>query len=214
MVLESKKVGTTIELMFACFRNYANCDHDGQKSGNGLLLQKSQWHSDPNELQTFMDTCNATGGTHWEEAVEVGLQFANREAERISSETPLAQVILIGDAAPNTRSQVTAGREKYGEPYWKKSDFAESTYWETEVTRLAAKKIPVHTFHVAESAGASFKEIATRGGGEHSFLDVNANGKGAEHLTNVVCERILDGCDANGGVLVAAYRAAYPKGYL
>jgi hypothetical protein len=136
-ILEDAGVGATVELQFVCFRNYANCDHDGTKSGHGLLLQKSQWQSDSNDLQTFMGSIRASGGTHWEEAVEVALQHANTEAERIKSDTPLTQVILIGDAAPNTRSQVSAGRSRYGESYWQQSkEFAKSTYWETEVDKL------------------------------------------------------------------------------
>jgi len=213
--LEKENVKATIELMFVCFRNYANCDHDGTKSAYGRLLQKSQWHTDPTELKKFMGTIEPNGGTHWEEAVEVGLQYANREAELRQSEVPLKQVILIGDAAPNTKAQVGAGRSKYGESYWRKSEFAEETFWETEVEGLAKKKIPVHTFHVCSSAGPSFKEIAERTQGKHSFLDVQSS-SGAEYLTRFVLEQILfdAGGEEKGHELIAAYKEAYPKGYV
>ena len=214
-ILLEKDVGATIELMFVCFRNYANCDHDGSKSAYGRLLEKSQWHTDPTELGRFVGSIEPNGGTHWEEAVEVGLQHANREAERLQSEVPLKQVILIGDAAPNTKVQVDAGRSKYGESYWRNSEFAEATYWETEVEGLAEKNIPVHTFHVCSSAGPSFKKIAEKTQGQHGFLDVNST-QGAALLTDVVTMQILKdaGGEEMGDILVAAYKKAYTKGYV
>jgi hypothetical protein len=53
-------------------------------------------------LTIFAFLVNSTG-THWEEAVEVALQYANLEHVR----NPIAQAILIGDAAPNTQAQVS-----------------------------------------------------------------------------------------------------------
>jgi len=46
--------------------------------------------------------CVLLTGTHEEEAIEVALQYANLEHGR----NPISQIILIGDAPPNTPPQV------------------------------------------------------------------------------------------------------------
>lgn len=53
-----------------------------------MWMQVSPWESDAGRLQTFLNRISASGGTHWQEAVEIALQHANEENEK----DPLAQV--------------------------------------------------------------------------------------------------------------------------
>jgi hypothetical protein len=63
-----------------------------------------------------MDTIRPEGG--WgNEAVEIGLQYANREYDK----DPLQQVILIGDAQANAEAEVRNKRLDKGETYWAQS---------------------------------------------------------------------------------------------
>ncbi len=45
-------------------------------------------------------------------------------------------------------------------------------YWETELNKLKAHKIPVNAFYVATSAKSSFEDIANRTGGSSQYLDL------------------------------------------
>jgi hypothetical protein len=212
-VLKDHGLEVMIEMQFVCYRNCHNCGHDSQHDPYGRILEISQWSSNPQDLKVFMTPIEANGGIGGEESIEIAFQHVNNEAlELEESETPVKQVILIGDAAPSTQEQVTERRENFGIAYW--DAFAEETYWETEVAKLQQKSIPVHAFYLKERAEASFRDIAGRTGGESHPLDVDSDA-GAEDLTNVVTERILEEADKDmGGALVLAYRKAYPKGYL
>ncbi len=99
--LKAAKVDAAFELQFTTFRNY-DCEP-------AQLLCCSQWAKSPDQLQLFLQNVAAFGGdaarfvfdlfvgiywlqslidhfllgnpagTHWEEAVEVALQYANSE---------------------------------------------------------------------------------------------------------------------------------------
>ena len=202
-VLVAKGVNAPFEIQFATYRDY-NCEFTD-------LLEHSPWESRPDELRAFMARSHAFGG--WcgsiDEAVEVGLHYANELAEE---EDGLTQVILVGDAPANTRQEVITGREMHGEFYWAKTPFATPVFTDEEAEKLGRADIPVHCFYVAEAAKDSFQEIASATGGECYLLDVNSE-EGAALLTDVVSESILN--TVGGADLVNAYRSKFNRpGYV
>ncbi|MBX9585798.1 MAG: hypothetical protein K2X50_00940 [Gammaproteobacteria bacterium] len=189
------------ELQFSVYRNYS--------SGNDLLLQTSTWETKPSNLRAFMDRIQPEGG-QGNEAIEIGLWHASEEARN----GEITQVILIGDANPNTAQDVTIKRGGKGEAYWRQTKFAAPTFYMNELQVLKANEIPVHSFYVARSAESSFRQIAQETGGRSEFLDVNSP-DGAAMLTNLVTEEILRsvGGDNRGDDLVQAYRAKFARSY-
>ncbi|CAF3619174.1 unnamed protein product [Rotaria sp. Silwood1] len=156
-----------------------------------------------------MSTIAAEGGLG-NEAIEIGLQYANKENEREN----ITQVILIGDAPPNTKTEVNDKRKCHGEDYWKKTKFAQPTYYKNELEKLIRDKVPVHAFFVAKRAEQSFKEIANLTGGRCQLLDINSSA-GSQLLTDLVTEEILRNVGGNsiGNALVEAYRNKFGKSY-
>ena len=94
-----------------------------------------------------MNLITAKGGYGSREAVEIALWHAKKEAEATDG-FPLNQVIIIGDAAPNTKEEVTEKRLRRGEDYWKTTKFAKPVYYENEVAELKRKKIKLSSFYV------------------------------------------------------------------
>lgn len=202
-ILDEKGIASAFELQFVVYRNY-DCAIE-------YLLQASPWESKPENLRQFMDGISAHGGTWWEEAIEAGLAHVNAEA---NSSLGVSQVILIGDAAPNSIDQVRAGRAKRGEAYWSATPFSTATHYTTELERIKDKSIPVHAFYVVEGAKAAFQEIASHTNGRSEFLDIDSPA-GAEKLTDVVTEAVLRNVGGSmGDTLVDAYRARFGRGYV
>lgn len=189
----------SFQIQFVVYRNY--------NSKEDMILQASPWESKPDNLRTFMNNIKATGG--WgNEAIEIGLSYVNRELQR----EPVTQVILIGDAPPNTRDEVKSKREQLGEDYWKNTKFANATYYEQELEELVSNKIPIHGFFVHTRAEESFNEIATKSSGRSAMLDINSS-SGSEILTDLITEEILRniGGSQNGDTFVKAYRSKYKR---
>lgn len=190
------------QIQFAVYRNYSNKEWS--------LLQSSLWETKPDNLRAFMERIPASGGLG-NEAVEIGLWHANQENEK----EKISQVILIGDAPPNTDQEVTQKRAHHlGEAYWQTTKFKSKTYCNTELAKLKENKIPVHAFHVNEFAGAKFKEIASETGGRSEMLDINS-AEGAEMLTDLVTEEVLNSVgkssNRDGKALVDTYRIKFKK---
>ncbi|CAF3762063.1 unnamed protein product, partial [Rotaria sp. Silwood1] len=140
----------SFEIQFVVYRNY--CCQENK------ILQHSPWETKPDNLRAFMNTINVEGGLG-NEAIEIGLWHANKEHER----EDITQVILIGDAPPNTKTEVTDKRRHKGEDYWKTTKFfARPTYCEDELAKLISKKIPVHAFYVDNRAQQAFQQIASQ----------------------------------------------------
>ncbi|CAF1389902.1 unnamed protein product [Rotaria sordida] len=191
----------SFEIQFVVYRNY--------NSREDKILQSSPWETKSDNLRVFMNTIDAEGG--WSnEAIEIGLWHANKENERDN----ITQVILIGDAPPNTKAEVNDKRRKFGEDYWKKTKFAQATYYEDELAKLISNKIPIHAFYVDSRAEQSFKQIANRTGGRCELLDINSP-SGSKMLTDLVTEEILRnvGGSSKGNALVEAYRNKFGKSY-
>ncbi|CAF4678093.1 unnamed protein product [Rotaria sp. Silwood2] len=189
----------SFQIQFAVYRNY--------NSKEDKILQSSPWETKPDNLRAFMNTIEVEGGLD-NEAVEIGLWHTNQENIR---ET-ITQVILIGDAPPNTRNEVKIKRKQFGEQYWLGTKFQQETYYENELEHLKISKIPVHAFYVEHRAKSVFQKIAQNTGGRCEMLDINSSA-GAKMLTDLVTEEILNniGGSVKGDVLVKAYREKYSK---
>jgi len=189
-ILKKNNISKGFEMQFAVYRNY-NCKED-------KILETSAWESKPENLRSFMDTIQTSGG--WgNEAVEIGLWYVNY--------LDASQVILIGDAPPNTPKQVTEKRKRLGEDYWLKTLYGAHT---TTNVELAKFRIPVHAFYVHKNAEVEFKKIADATGGYCANLDVNDE-ISVHRITNLVTESILKniGGDEKGDTLIKAYRDSF-----
>ena len=190
----------SFQVLFAVYRNY-NSDKEA-------ILQASPWESKPDNLRSFMLKIGPEGG--WgREAVEVGLGFANHEA----IEAGICQVILIGDAPPNTEEDVKIKRMEKGENYWKDTKYSNPTFYRTEIKTLQEKCIPVHAFYVNDFAKGVFEEIASSTKGQCAFLDIHS-ASGADMLTDVVTIEILRSVGQQKGsadALVQSYKQKYSR---
>ncbi len=162
-----------LQMQFGVYRNYG-CDEDS-------ILQYSSWESKPDKLRIFMDTIHPAGG--WgREAIEIGLWHANEE----QTKEHISQVIIIGDAAANTKDDVNHKRQNGQEiGYWGRTKFRNPTYWETELAKLQNRGIKVHAFYLKDRAKNNFQEIANRTGGQCEVLS------GADQLVKLVLTEVI-----------------------
>ncbi|CAF2388000.1 unnamed protein product [Rotaria sp. Silwood2] len=95
----------SFQIQYVVYRNY--------NSVQDKIFQFSPWETRADNLRAFMNTINVEGG--WgNEAVEIGLCHANKENQREN----ITQIILIGDAHPNTKAEVKQKRSNgFGEAY-------------------------------------------------------------------------------------------------
>ncbi|CAF3383520.1 unnamed protein product [Rotaria socialis] len=202
IVLKANNISSdSFEIQFVVYRNY--------NSEENKILQHSPWETKPDNLRAFMNTINVEGG--WgNEAIEIGLWHANEEHKREN----ITQVILIGDAPPNTNTEIDQRRRNFGEAYWQKTKFAQKTYYETELAQLISNRIPVHAFFVENRAETTFRDIATKTGGTSELLDINSS-SGADMLTDLVTVEILRniGGPSKGKALIDAYNAKFGKSF-
>ena len=194
------------QIQFAVYRNY-NC-----KENN--LLQYSTWESSPENLWTFMNQIQPTGG--WgNEAIEIGLWHVNEELKN----NEVSQVILIGDAPANKVSEVREKRgtleHSLGEAYWQSTKFKEPTDYQKELNHMKQHwDVPIHAFFVDTRAASNFRKIARQTGGRCESLDINSP-QGAELLTDVVTEEVLrkvgEQAGGQGDTLVETYRKSFKR---
>lgn len=203
-ILEEKGFPSdNFEVQFVAYKNY-NAPSD-------QLLQVSPWESDPANLERFMTGVSASFGIGPNEAVEVAFEHIN---QMLSDGKVINQAILIADVPPNTRDHVAEKRQYQSNSYWSNTRFAQATYYEDELDKmekLSDTSIPIHCFHVHTCAQSVFSQIAARTGGQSGALDINSD-RGAEQLTQIVTERILD--NLGGQDLVEAYREKYVVGHV
>jgi len=169
----------SFQMQFCIYRNY---DFKEDK-----VLMLSGWESKPDNLKTFLDSVHAECGWGTNEAVELGLEIASKEAY---SKDGLCQVILIGDAGANTREEVAYKRSSNGENYWKTTKMPYPTCWEDEVPKLSSKQVPVFSFYLNNYAKDTFIQISNQTGGKAESLNVNAS-DAADNLTKVVSSYIV-----------------------
>lgn len=133
-------------MKIAGYRNYSSLE---QK----LFQPSPEWTSNTKNLTQFLQNTLIIQGGQGFEAIEVGLQFANREIKECNG-IPLSMIIIIGDAPPNTLKDVQENREEAAaaenDPqYWEKTkDYKEPTHWEKELIPIKEAGIPVHSFYV------------------------------------------------------------------
>ncbi len=138
----------------------------------------------------------------------MGLYHALKEAAN-----GLSQVLLIGDAPPNSPDECAQRAAPQGPAYWEQA-FPGLTPHEPYIVALRDSKIPVHALYLCSSAKDAFEKIAAATGGRVRAMDVDA-ADAAETLTGVVAELILKraGGDALGDTLVRAYRRAFAPAF-
>jgi len=189
------------QMQFVIYRNY--------NSPVDKILQYSSWETKAENLRKFMSTIESEKG--WEnEAIEIGLWHANQENEK----ERISQVILIGDAPPNSRKEIQEKRKYFGEIYWLDTNFAQVRGYTDELEKLISNQIPVHAYYVTRKAQEEFEKIAKCTGGQCQMLDINSSA-GSDMLTDLVTESILNnvGGNSRGNLLVEAYRNKFGKSY-
>ncbi|CAM9117607.1 unnamed protein product, partial [Ectocarpus fasciculatus] len=191
------------ELQFCVYRNYNSREH---------LLDYSPWSNSPEYLRSFLRSVNVRMGHGMHEAVEIGMWHANEEHKK----EPISQVILIGDAAPNTREETDKKRLLNS---WSNSIFSEPVYFEDELKKAVQSGIIVNAFYINNTHARAFRDVskafteaAEIGDGESAFLDLDGD-DGSELLTEVVTKQILmnKGGARKGVECVAAYDRKYGR---
>ncbi|KAL4434988.1 hypothetical protein ABPG74_017744 [Tetrahymena malaccensis] len=167
------------QIQFAVYRDY-----DQMSEG---ILQVSPWESKADNLRQFLDQINPVGGEDYEEAIEIGLQYANNENQNY----PLSAIILIADAPAKSISQIKEYRERYGgENYWKQTKFSQITNYKEQIQKIKSVNIPIHCFYLHDEAKKNFTEIASLTEGKCERLDINST-SASQKLIQIVVEPIL-----------------------
>jgi hypothetical protein len=153
---------------------------------------------------------------------EIAFKYCNEEYDEGMKDKdqpkPVNHVVLIGDAAPNTKAEVSEKRSDtnygFGESYWANSGrWSRKTHYQEELNALTQKKIVLDAFYVTKRPEDSFKEMATQTGGKAMYLDVSSD-NGATLLTDYLCEQILvRGGGDSGQALVDEYRSMFKAGH-
>jgi hypothetical protein len=102
-------------------------------------FEASEWESSPEPLFDFLHGIGVAGGKG-REAIELGLRHANQEHAR----EPVSQVIVIGDAPPQSPAQADKLRRRY--------HFPTPTYFDDERAALINEGIDLHAFYVPTQA--------------------------------------------------------------
>jgi len=209
-VLDHEGIESGFELQIATFSNYNVSVEE--------ILEHSTWEAKPHNLSLFLRTLNTRGG--WgNEAIEVGLMHALVEHQK----RPIDQIILIGDAAANSLSDIQnnrshgyrgscGGADAYWDvqtPAWSSSGIPKMDATGVLSSLQAVKPVPIHCYHMQKRAVSSFQQLAgATGGGTAQSLDVNSK-SGANLLTDAVCKQILS--SLGGKALEDAYELMKPS---
>jgi len=131
-VMVDENITSGFQIQFAVYRNYDSNENE--------IFQYSPWESKADGLVEFMKGIRVAGG--WgNEAIEIGLWHANQQA---LTKKGLSQVILIGDAPPNTVDEVNykrnSQRKYFVLDYWSRTKYREPTNSEIELRKLALEK--------------------------------------------------------------------------
>jgi hypothetical protein len=132
-VLGAQAAGVSMQM--AVYRNFGCPDH--------MLLQTTDWESSSEPLFTFLQGVVATHGYGYREGVELGLYHALQQ----HAAEPVAQVIIIGDAPPNTRAQSVSKRARCPT-----SRFPNPVYFDEQRAALAEAGVVVHAFYTPTHA--------------------------------------------------------------
>ena len=171
-IINEKGVECTFEVQFVVYRNY--------DVGPAKILQCSDWSDSHIQLLPFLTEIKCFGGgDEGREAIEVGLQYVNKE---IASGRGATQVIIIGDASYNRASRIPEYRSATSNPrLW---EAFPKTEMKTEMRGLP-KSVPVHTFMVLPRTTALRyvpESIATY---QKEFTQIAKDTKGSSFTLNV-----------------------------
>jgi hypothetical protein len=206
--LRDQGLCSNFEVQIVAYRNY---------SSRAKILQASTWESDPLRLEEFMNSIDNDGG-QGNEAIEIGLWHVNQQAAK----GKVTQVLLIGDAAPNTPEEVKHRRSCAKEDYWASClPPIPTTHYQHELGQLRDQGIPVSAYyvgHVDKETIVSFGHIAKQTGGKSNRIDIESP-EGADFLTNVVVTKVLNDIGMHSGGqqvanrLLDSYVAKFPFKY-
>ncbi|KAL4463179.1 hypothetical protein ABPG74_007180 [Tetrahymena malaccensis] len=171
------------------------------------IFNSTAWENNADKLRSFLQTVQATGGTDPGEAVEVGLWWANQQ----HLQSPINQVLLLGDQPAHLEDQAQKYRNKFGQNYWDTTPIKELTYYVPECNKLKKQNVPVHTFYLNNQAQNIFQDISNITGGKCAPLDINS-ADSAKQLTDTLVKQILADIGDKHGCrekLIQAYQAKY-----
>lgn len=128
----------------------------------------------------------------------------------MNREDKIDQVILIGDAAPNTPHEVTLRRGSKGEQYWLGNGLP-STNLQKELEMFKnTKKCPVNCFYLG--AQTAFEDISRQTGGKCSPFKLHS-ARAADDLTDFMLVNIFELIQKNSDLgkvnLVETYRKMF-----
>ncbi len=168
------------------------------------LLEISPWTSNSVELQRYMAKIAPEYGMG-NEAIEVGLAHVLKE----HAKDPISQVLLIGDAPPNTKKEVQKNRRCHGESYWQHTAFDTPIYYEDLLKKIVKYKIPIHTFYIHNRAKAAFASIAEKTKGKTEALDINKGG--GKQLKEAIAIEIVG--QMGGKEAISTYKKKFASFY-
>lgn len=118
LALKSMSLDEDLILMkIGGYRNYNSAEKE-------IFQVSPEWTSDPTNLAEFLNNSLKIHGGWGNEAMEIGLQYANKEILN-NQGIPLSMVIIIGDAPPNTLKEVEGKRLQAANVHFKNKK-----YWE------------------------------------------------------------------------------------
>jgi hypothetical protein len=198
---EEKIKDGLIKIQIAIYRDY-DCLEE--------ILEVSSWKNNPGDLIQFLEKIEVFGGEDYPEAVEIGLQYANK----LFINGGLSQIILIADASPKEIDQIIKDRQKYkGEEFWTNL-YGPPTVWQEEIKPLKENQIPVNTFYLRKEHSAisnkeshfeiedakfleqNFKKISEETHGRSFYLDLEKP-ESKEELKSCISYFLLKSIDEN-----------------
>jgi hypothetical protein len=192
------------QIQFGAYRNYNSHPNE--------LLETSTWESSATSLVEFISTIESSGG--WgDEAIEVAFAHVNRMAESMK----VTQVIIIGDAAPNSDADVISKRAS-NPALLIHPQYATPVRYSEQLQKIINHGIRIHSFYIQGSGRdvkTSFQHMANSSGGKCEALNVHSP-QAKDLLTGIVSTNILQDIGLQTGgtgladKLVNAYRKKYP----
>ena len=187
--LDDNNLKSAFEMQFVVYRNY---------SSKELILQKSNWSSEPSTLFTFLDEKGFHEGGQGYEAIEVAFEHVVHER---TNGREITQVILIGDAPPNKRDSILRKKNRNGNgPFWDTyEDGRYASLFDVEdmlphMVDSNGVAIPIQAFYVdsdqkrelLEDTKQVFGRLAERTHGECFQFDVKNKKKVIDLITRTI----------------------------
>ena len=194
--------GVGFEMQLGIYRNYNVPTED-------MFFSATDFASTPETLVTFLNKANAAGG--WgREAIEIG--FAH--AMKMHAVESISQIIVVGDAPPNTRddSDMKRAGRSFSPKKWK-----EQVYFDTVHAAAVDESIVVSTVYVDTQNNSAWRQGFVSMAANDGFVeDIDINNKEAgATLCYQFSKCILQHLSKDkGSSMVSEYEKLYGKGYL